>query len=104
MKEMDDRRFLDYCLSHSETSSALFSGTQIERILRLAGHEETANTWKGHGNLWRSCDLSGLVDEARERLNAKKDVIEGHVNLLNAKKDVIEGHGNLLNAKKDAIG
>lgn len=67
MNDMNDDEFISYCETHSETPLALFNGTQVARLMRLAGHEEAARQWDPHPDLWRSLDLSDLCRKARQR-------------------------------------
>lgn len=67
---MDDREFIEYCATHSETERALFNGPQVARLIRLSGGDEaTASVWESRGSgYWRSLDLSDLCGLARLKL------------------------------------
>lgn len=69
---MEDREFLMYCYSHSETPRALFSGKQIMRLRRMAGVEVPDLEPDG----WWSCKsyngMHDLVNKAREIMEIEK--------------------------------
>lgn len=69
---MTDQEFIEYCATHSETDLALFNGLQVARLMRLAGVDhDLAAIWESRGSdYWRSCDLTDLCDQARQRLPA----------------------------------
>lgn len=73
---MSDEEFLAYCESHSETERALFCGSQVARLLRLAGDPgDNAEEWELHrAERWFSVDLSDLCKLARKRgMNGHND-------------------------------
>lgn len=64
----DVEAFLGYVSIHSDTERALFNGTQIGTMLKMAGHDEKADAWLKYPKMFRSVDMNDLVKEARARL------------------------------------
>ena len=69
----DDRFFIGYCETHSETERALFSKAHVVRILKLAGHYDEADCVEkdivGWYNVYSDV-MHPLCTEARNRLNS----------------------------------
>jgi hypothetical protein len=69
---MTDKEFLDYCESMAETPRCGFVPSNIARLLRLAGDEETAKQWDPeHHRVVDGCHeaVRHLTKKARERMN-----------------------------------
>lgn len=66
----DDASFITYCQIHCTTERALFSGAQINRMLKLAGNPPDYVRWLPASN-WYSVHehMQLLCTLARERLN-----------------------------------
>jgi hypothetical protein len=68
---MTDKEFLDYCDAMTETPRCGFVPSNIARIFRLAGDQETAKTWDDQPNRVVNCGhgvIRNLVKQARERM------------------------------------
>lgn len=67
---MTDEHFIGYCEIHCTTERALFSGAQINRMLKLAGNPPDYVRWLPAGN-WYSVHehMQELCDIAKARLN-----------------------------------
>lgn len=60
---MNDREFIQYCRTHSETERALFNGQQIKRLARLAGVSDESYAFTLSDDEWRSIDLTAWCDK-----------------------------------------
>lgn len=65
---MDDKEFLAYCDSHSQTELALFSGTHVARIFELANIKEPDVSPEGFYPLQEN-NMKILLREADIRMN-----------------------------------
>jgi len=73
---MNDEELIDYCDMHSESDRALFSGSQINRMLELAGHPESFAR-RVSPNAWISMhdEMKTLCFIARARIRMGEEVI-----------------------------
>jgi len=68
----DAEDFLGYCHLHSLTERALFNGTQIGTMQKMAGFDEQGDQWLAFPQRWESCDMRDIIAEVRKLLNPNK--------------------------------
>lgn len=67
---MTDKELISYCRLHCQTPRALFSDTQINRMLKLAGYSHTVVGWHSVHE-----DMEYLCNKAEELMKPKCEVI-----------------------------